>query len=211
MKKEVKWSDAYNMRGLIWALFGELFVLVDFKVISGNYIFDIVPDFVGYILIAIGISELMKYDKKYKWAVVCSGFLFTFTILETLMTLTTDIYVKYYTAYHVICLVDMLIELLMIYFIISASAVIAKKCDEKKFAKFLNAGMIYILAVRIAIYLIEYVARKYDILILTAVITVMQFAFTICIVILFSRIYMDLDGVPAKLPEETNRYNDGGR
>lgn len=54
----------YDMDGLKLAFWGMLFTVINFR-IQG---FDIVPDFIGYIMVAIGLSRIEQYEETFSVA-----------------------------------------------------------------------------------------------------------------------------------------------
>ena len=61
-----------DMRGLNRIFIGNLFVFLDFK-FNG---FDIIPDFIGYLIIISGLTLLSQYHSKYADAKKFALFLF---------------------------------------------------------------------------------------------------------------------------------------
>ena len=187
-------SEAYNMRGLITILIGEIFVLMQWNVVIGSIWVDIIPDFVGYIIIIFGITKMIPFDSKFKAARIFATILLGLSIVYMVVLADVNNIEENAAFAGFILSISIVFELVMMYFIIFACASIAKECGIVRLAKFHKAAFVYIAIIRIIGFAAGFGSALTGFELLKLLVVIMQFVAIVSFVFLLARTYMDLDG-----------------
>ena len=75
-------------KGLSYTAFGFLFVLVNFNLTAGNRTVNIMPEFVGWILLTLAIDRLGKYTENRRFLKVIAIVMLVYTAAEWLLNIT---------------------------------------------------------------------------------------------------------------------------
>ena len=75
-------------KGLSYTAFGFLFVLVNFNLTAGNRTVNIMPEFVGWILLTLAIDRLGKYTENRRYLKVIATVMLVYTAAEWLLNIT---------------------------------------------------------------------------------------------------------------------------
>ncbi|HBL83846.1 MAG: hypothetical protein A2Y17_08100 [Clostridiales bacterium GWF2_38_85] len=195
-------SKRFDMRGLMTLFIGELFVFLYFH-ING---LDIIPDFVGYIIIAVGLNSLIKYNYRYSQARNCAIGLIFLSLVNLYQNNSLQIPPLLRTISIIIGIAYIIIEIYMIYNILIATAAIADECGYITLSQKLHIEWKTILTLKLITAADTYLIVLIPNLVMIILLIITGFAAVILFLVTLYKSYKTLDGkFPIKPPQQIHQ------